>query len=304
MSNVLALSFFTVFVLCLLALDLGVFQRRRQAPTFRQAILASVAWVALALAFNLGVYFWRGPEPAVEYLTGYILELSLSLDNVFVFALTFTYSSVPPENQHRVLFWGVLGALVMRAVFIVAGVELIVHFRWVLYIFGAFLLVSGLSLFRNKKGSVTPERNPVMKLAHRLFTVTDDYEGGWFFVRRNGHLLATPLFFVLLMIETTDVLMAVDSISAVLGVTTDPFIVYTSNVFAVLGLRALYFVLARALMKFRYLHLGLALVLVFIGASMLGGHFYKLPTPISLTVICAIISLTIVISVFTGRTEG
>lgn len=304
MSNLLALLIFTFFVIGLLALDLGVFQRPPKAPTFRQAILASVGWVALALAFNLGLYFWRGPQPALEFLTSYILELSLSLDNVFIFALTFTFSAVPPENQHRVLFWGVLGALVMRAIFIVAGVQLVTHFRWVFYIFGAFLLISGISLFRKKKETVSPHRNPLMNLAGRLFSVTDEYEGALFFVRRNGRLLATPLFFVLLMIETTDVLMAVDSIPAVLGVTTDSFIVYTSNVFAVLGLRALYFVLARALMKFRYLHMGLALVLIFIGTTMLGEHFYKVPTLASLVVICAILSLTIGISAFSGSPAG
>lgn len=304
MVNALALSIFTLFVLGLLALDLGLIQRRPKVLTFRQAFLVSGAWIALALAFNLGIYIWRGPQPALEFLTGYVLEMSLSLDNVFIFALTFTYAAVPTEHQHRVLFWGVLGALVMRAIFIVSGVELVTHFRWVFYIFGAFLVVSGLSFFRKRKKGLSPARNPALKLAHKLFSVTDDYEGALFFVRRNGYLLATPLFFVLLMIETTDVLMAVDSIPAVLGVTTDPFIVYTSNVFAVLGLRALYFVLARALMKFRYLHVGLALVLVFIGTTMLGADFYKLPTRCSLQVICAIISLTIIISVFTGYTSG
>lgn len=304
MSNALALSIFTLFVLGALALDLGVFQRRRRALTLRQAILASIVWIALALAFNLGIYFWRGPQPALEFLTGYILEIALSIDNVFIFAITFAYSAVPPENQHRVLFWGVLGALVMRAIFIVAGVELVTHFRWVFYIFGAFLLISGLSLFREKKEGVSPDRNPVIKLARKLFSVSENYEGALFFVRRNGRLLATPLLFVLLMIETTDVLMAVDSIPAVLGVTTDSFIVFTSNVFAVLGLRALYFVLARALMKFRYLRLGLALILVFIGTTMIGSDFYRLPTRSSLAVICAIISFTLVISVVSGHTAS
>ncbi|HLY63730.1 MAG TPA: TerC family protein [Terriglobia bacterium] len=304
MTNAAAISLFTLFVLGALALDLGVFQRRRKVLTFRQAILASVVWIALALAFNLGVYFWRGPQAGLEFLTGYVLEISLSLDNVFIFALTFSYSAVPPENQHRVLFWGVVGALVMRVIFIVAGVALVTHFRWVFYIFGGFLVFSGISLFREKKENVPPGRNPVMKLARRLFAVTEQYEGALFFVRRNGRLLATPLFFVLLMIETTDVFMAVDSIPAVLGVTTDSFIVFASNIFAVLGLRALYFVLARALVKFRYLHLGLALVLVFIGTTMLGADFYKLPTRSSLAVICAIISLTIVIPVVNGRSAG
>jgi tellurite resistance protein TerC len=301
MGTFLALTLFTGFVLVLLAVDLGAFHRHRRAPRFRGALLASAAWVALALAFNLGIYFWRGQQPAVEFLTGYILELSLSLDNVFIFALTFTYAAVPSEDQHRVLFWGVLGALIMRAIFIVAGVELISHFHWVLYIFGAFLVVSGLALVREKEKKVRPEHNPVLRLARKLFPVTENYEGALFFVRRNGRRFVTPLFLVLVMIETTDVLMAVDSIPAVLGVTEDPFIVYTSNIFAVLGLRALYFLLARALMKFRYLHVGLALVLMFVGSTMLGAYFYKLPTHVSLAVICVVVAFTIIISMLKAR---
>lgn len=300
MSDVLALSIFTLFVLGLLAVDLGVLQRRPQAPTFRQALLTSGGWLALALVFNLGVYIWRGSQPGLEFLTGYILELSLSLDNVFIFALTFTYAAVPPKYQHRVLFWGVIGALVMRGAFIAAGVELVTHFHWALYVFGAFLLFSGIMMLRRKKQEKGQGRNRVLKLAQKLFPVTEGFEGSSFFVRRGGRRLATPLFFVLIMIETTDVLMALDSIPAVLGVTTDPFIVYTSNVFAVLGLRSLYFVLARALLQFRYLHVGLSLVLVFIGASMLGAYFYKLATPISLGVICVILGLTILFSLWHG----
>lgn len=296
MTNLVAIFLFTLCVLGLLALDLGAFRRSRLPPSFREALLMSALWVALALAFNLGVYFWRGPQPAIEFLTGYILELSLSLDNVFIFALTFTYAAVPPEDQHKVLFWGVLGALVSRGIFIIAGVELVGHFQWILYLFGFFLVLSGLSLLRNKKKQIRPEGNPVLKLARKLFSVTEKYEGAFFFVRRNGHLFATPLFLVLVMIETTDVLMAVDSIPAVLAVTRDPFIVFTSNVFAVLGLRSLYFVLARALMKFRYLHIGLSLVLVFIGTIMLGAHFYKPPTWATLAVICSIVSITILAS--------
>ena len=256
----------------------------------------SAVWVALALAFNLGVYFWRGPQPGLEFLTGYILELSLSLDNVFIFALTLTYAAVPPEDQHKVLFWGVLGALVSRGIFIIAGVELLGHFEWILYLFGVFLVLSGLSLLRKEKKQIRPQDNWVLKLARKVFPVTETYEGAFFFVRRAGRLLATPLFLVLVMIETTDVLMAGDSIPAVLAVTRDPFIVFTSNVFAVLGLRSLYFVLARALMKFRYLHVGLSLVLVFIGTIMLVARFYKPPTWAVLAVICVIVSITILAS--------
>ena len=302
MTNLAPISLFTLSILGLLALDLGVFRRSRWPPTFRGALLMSAVWVALALAFNLGVYLWRGPQPALEFLTGYILELSLSLDNVFIFALTLTYAAVPAEDQHKVLTWGVVGALVSRGFFIVAGVALVGHFQWVFYLFGIFLVISGLLLFREKKRETRLAGNPVLKLTRKMFSVTENYEGAFFFVRRNGHLLATPLFLVLVMIETTDVLMAVDSIPAVLAVTRDPFIVFTSNVFAVLGLRSLYFLLARALMKFRYLHIGLSLVLIFIGVSMLGAHFYKPPTWATLAVICGIISITIIASLAKGPT--
>jgi len=299
MSNLEALLLFTLFVLGLVALELRVARRPRHF-TFREAALASVLWIALALAFNAGVYFWRGPQPALEFLTGYILELSLSLDNVFVFALTFTYAALPPEHQHRVLFWGILGAVLMRALFITAGIEFIGHFRWALALLGIFLVISGLALLRKKEKTIRPERNPLLGLARRMFAVTEKYEGAAFFVRRQGHLMATPLFLVLLMIETTDVLLAADSIPAVLGVTRDPFIVFTSNLLAVLGLRALYFVLARALVKFRFLHIGVSLVLIFVGTTMVGSRFYPMPTWASLGVICAIVFGAIVVSLAKG----
>jgi len=299
MTNLAALSLFTLLVLGLVALELRVARRPRHF-TFREAVLAAVIWIALALVFDVGVYFWRGPQPALEFFTGYVLELSLSLDNVFVFALTFTYAAVPPEEQHRVLFWGILGALVMRSVFIAAGVELVGHFRWTLALLGVFLVVSGFSLFRKQEKTIHPERNPLLKLARKMFPVTETYEGASFFVRRNGHLFATPLFLVLVMVETTDVLLAVDSIPAVLGVTNDSFIVFTSNIFAVLGLRALYFVVARALLKFRYLHAGIALVLVFMGTKMAGARFFQVPTWASLSVICAIVATAILVSLARG----
>jgi len=297
MTNQAAIFLFILFVLVLLALDLGVFRRSRWPPAFRGALLMSALWVALALGFNFGIYVWRGPQPALEFLTGYILELSLSTDNLFIFALTFTYAAVPPEDQHKVLFWGVMGALMSRGIFIFTGVELVNHFQRVFYLFGIFLVYSGMSLLLKKKKQIRMEGNPVLKLARKLFSVTENYEGAFFFVRRNGHLLATPLFLVLVMIETTDVLMATDSIPAVLAVTRDPFIVFTSNVFAVLGLRSLYFVLARALMKFRHLHSGISLVLVFVGTIMLAARFYKPPTWAVLAVICAIVSASILASV-------
>lgn len=293
MSNFYALLLFNLFVLAMLALDLGVFHRRAHAISLREATVWSAVWIGLSLAFNVGLYFWRGPEPALEFLTGYILEKSLSMDNVFVFAVIFTYMAVPAADQHKVLFWGVLGALIMRAAFIIAGVALISRFEWILYVFGVFLVVTGVRLFRQTHEEIHPERNPILRLARRVLPVTEGYEGAAFFVRRAGRLLATPLFLVLLMVETTDVLFATDSIPAVFAVTRDPFIVYTSNIFAILGLRALYFVLAGAITKFRYLRPGLSLILIFVGVKMLAVHYYKLPVGISLAVICSILAVSI-----------
>jgi TerC family integral membrane protein len=298
MNELLACVVFTVFVLGLLALDLGVFHRRAHRVSFREALVWSVFWVVLSLTFNYGLYLVRGPGPALEFLTGYILEKSLSLDNLFVFAVIFSYMAVPPEDQHKALFWGVLGALVMRGIFIVTGVALISRFHWILYIFGIFLVVSGARLLVQKQQEVHPERNPVLRLARKMFALTEKFEGAAFFVRREGRIYATPLFFVLVMIETTDVLFAVDSIPAVFAVTQDPFIVYSSNVLAVLGLRALYFVLAGALGKFRYLRVGLSLVLIFVGIKMLVVRFFKLPLPVSLAAICAIVGASILFSIW------
>lgn len=296
MSETPALALFTLFVLCMLALDLGVFQRQPHRLSFREAIGWYAFWVALAIAFNLGVYFWRGGQPALEFLTGYILEVSLSMDNVFVFAVIFAVMGVRAEFQHRVLFWGIVGALVMRAAFIAAGVALISRFHWILYVFGAFLVITGAKLYREKAGEFHPERSPVMRLARRIFPITPEYEGAVFFVRREGRWLATPLLLVLLLVETTDVIFAVDSIPAVFSVTLDPFIVYTSNIFAILGLRSLYFVLAGAIRKFRYLRPGLSLVLIFVGVKMLAAEFYKVPTLLSLGIISAILLIAVLAS--------
>ena len=298
MSNLYALLLFNLFVLAMLALDLGVFHRRAHVVSLREAVVWSIIWITLSLLFNLGIWFFRGQVPALEFLTGYILEKSLSMDNVFVFAVIFAYMAVPAADQHKVLFWGVLGALIMRAAFIAAGVALISRFNWILYIFGSFLVFTGIRLFRHKHEEVHPERNPVARLARRLFPVTKNYEGASFFVRREGKRMATPLFLVLLMVETTDVLFATDSIPAVFAVTQDPFIVYTSNIFAILGLRALYFVLAGAITKFRYLRPGLALILVFVGVKMLVVHYYKLPIALSLAIICSILVAAIGASVW------
>lgn len=296
MNELLASGIFTLFVLGLLMLDLGVFHRRAHRVSFREALLWSAFWIALSLAFNVGLYFWQGPQAALEFLTGYILEKSLSMDNLFVFALIFGYMAVPAEVQHRVLFWGVLGALLMRGGFIAAGVALISRFHWILYLFGVFLVISGVRFLLQKEHQVHPERNPILRLARKLFSVTEKYEGTSMFVRRNGRILATPLFLVLVMIETTDVVFAVDSIPAVFAVTQDPFIVYSSNVLAILGLRALYFVLTGALSRFRYLRTGLSLVLIFVGAKMLVASFYRLPIVVSLATILTILTAAILFS--------
>jgi len=304
MTNIYALILFNLFILALLALDLGLFNRHPHVPSFRESALWYAAWLALALLFNAGIFFWRGPEPALQFLTGYILELSLSMDNVFVFALIFGYMAVPLSCQHRVLFWGILGALVMRSIFIGAGVALVSRFEWILYLFGAFLVLTGLKLLLEKHKEFNPERNPMLRLARRFFPVAAGYEGSSFFVRNRGSLMVTPLLLVLLLVETTDVLFAVDSIPAVFAITRDPFIIYTSNVFAIVGLRTLYFLLAGAIAKFRYLHPALAVILVLVGLKMLLVHFYKLPTWLSLTAICLIFGIAILLSLLRGKNSG
>lgn len=301
MTDLNSLAAFTLFVLGLLALDLRVFHRRAQRLTLRQAVLWSGFWVALAVAFNLGVYLWRGPESALEFLAGYVIEQSLSLDNVFVFAVVFSFAAVPVEYQHKVLFWGILGALVGRAAFIAAGVALLERFHWILYLFGVFLVVSGMKFLGQRPHDVRPERNPVLRLARKIFSFTDEYSGASFFIRREGRTLATPLFLVMLMVETTDMLFAMDSIPAVFGVTDDPFIIYTSNVFAVVGLRAMYSALAGAMARFRYLRAGLSMVLVFVGAKMLVARYYALGIVPSLAIIVAILAFTIFASLRAGQ---
>lgn len=275
----------------MLALDLGVLHRRAHAVKFREAMAWSVMWVVLAAIFAALVYFWRGHNPALEFVTGYVVELSLSVDNLFVFLLIFRYFRVPPHLQHRVLFWGILGALIMRGIFILLGVSLIRRFHFIIYVFGAFLVFTGIKLFRQHETEIHPENNPVLRLFRRWMPVTPDYVGGRFFVRQSG-LYATPLLIVLLVVETTDVLFATDSVPAILAITLDAFIVYTSNVFAILGLRSMYFVLAGLMNKFRYLHYGLALILSFIGVKMLISGYYSISTEIAL----AVVGLTLAIS--------
>ena len=286
---------FNLFVLVMLVLDLGVFHRRNHVVKFREALLWSAMWIALAAVFAVIVYFWHGRGSALEFVTGYVIELSLSVDNLFVFLLIFRYFQVPTVHQHKVLFWGILGALVMRAVFILAGVGLIRQFHWIIYIFGALLVYSGIKLFRQENAEIHPEKNPLLRLFRRWIPVTKDYEGAKFFVRRPG-LYATPLFIVLLVVETTDVLFAVDSIPAILAITLDAFIVYTSNVFAILGLRSMYFALAGMMELFHYLHYGLSLVLIFVGGKMLVSHYYQIPTEIALGIVAGILIISVVAS--------
>jgi tellurite resistance protein TerC len=284
----------------MLVLDLGVFHRRAHTVKFREALVWSMVWIVLAAIFAVVIYFWHGRTPSLEFVTGYVIELSLSVDNLFVFLLIFRYFKVSPAHQHKVLFWGILGALIMRAVFIVTGVGLIQKFHWIIYIFGAFLVYSGIKLFRQGEAEIHPEKNPILRLFRRWVPVTNDYEGNKFFVRRPG-LYATPLFIVLLVVETTDVLFAVDSIPAILAITLDAFIVYTSNVFAILGLRSMYFALAGLMEMFRYLHYGLSIVLMLVGAKMLVSHYYEIPTELALGGVGGILLLSVAASLWKPR---
>lgn len=302
MSNqLLPWVLFNIFVLAMLALDLGVFHRKAHEVKIKEALIWSAIWIALALLFNLGIYLWRGPDTALEFLTGYLIEKSLSVDNIFVFLLIFSYFRVDSLYQHKILFWGILGALMMRAVFIAVGVTLIQQFHWLIYIFGAFLILTGIKMALEKGKEIHPERNPVLRLFRRLMPVTDHYVQGKFFVKLDGRTFATPLFVVLLVVETTDLIFAVDSIPAILAITLDPFIVYTSNVFAILGLRALYFALAGAMRLFQYLHFGLSSILVFIGIKMLLADVYKIPIVIALSVVAGILVISVVASVVRPR---
>jgi tellurite resistance protein TerC len=296
---------FIACVLIFLALDLGLFNRRPRAIRFREAAAWSTLWVTLALAFAGAMYHWRGREEAIQFTTGYLIELSLSLDNILVIALIFTWFHVPAEFQHRVLFWGILGALVMRGVMIALGVALINEFDWVLYIFGAFLVFTGAKMLLSKQEMVQPEKNLALRIARRLFPVSPNFDGKKFFTRMDGQLALTPLALVLLLVETTDLIFAVDSVPAVFSVTRKAFIVFTSNVFAILGLRSMYFLLVGALGYFRYLKIGLSGVLVVIGLKMLvdpHGNEPKwfqieIPTTVSLLVVAALLSISIALSV-------
>ena len=285
---------FTAFVVGMLALDLGVFHRKAHQVRVREAMIWTAVWISLALAFNAGVYLWYGSERALEFLSGYLIEKALSVDNIFVFIVVFSAFRVPAELQHRVLFWGILGALVLRAVFIVVGAALLERFHWIGYVFGAFLIVTGVRLFLHRASEVDPERNPLFRLFRRFVPSVADYRGGQFTVVEAGKRYATPLLLVLAAIEATDIVFAVDSIPAIFAVTKDPFIVFTSNIFAILGLRALFFALAGMMEKFPYLNIGLSVVLVFVGAKMLVAGIYKVPIVVSLAVIVSVLGAAVV----------
>jgi tellurite resistance protein TerC len=296
---------FNVFVLAMLGLDLGVFHRKAHIVSFKESITWTVVWVTLALLFNAGIWHFYGSQKALEFFTGYLIEKSLSVDNVFVFALLFSYFAVPATYQHKVLFWGILGALIMRAIMIALGAALITKFTWIIYVFGAFLILTGVKMVVKREEEIHPERNPVVRWFKKLMPVTADYREDKFFVRENGLRMATPLFVVLLLVEFSDLIFAVDSIPAIFAVTTDPFIVYTSNVFAILGLRSLYFALAGVMDKFHYLKIGLGVVLSFVGVKMLLAHTaYKLDTLASLGVVVGILATSIVLSLLRPRKLG
>jgi tellurite resistance protein TerC len=292
---------FNAFVAVLLFLDLVIFHRKAHVVEMKEALLVSAFWIGLALVFNLYVYSTRGMEAALNFLTGYIVEKSLSVDNLFVFLLIFSYFKVPKHLLHKVLFWGIFGAIVMRAVFIMFGILLIQQFYWVLYIFGIFLVFTGIKLALEKDKEYDPASNMIIKLFQRFIPVTHEYDEANFFTRKNKRLLATPLFVVLIAIETTDVIFAVDSIPAIIGITQDPFIIYTSNILAILGLRSLYFALSHSLTLFHYLHYGLAFILVFIGVKMLIANFFHIPILISLGVIALVLIASIIASLMNPK---
>jgi tellurite resistance protein TerC len=292
---------FNAFVVLMLVLDLKVFHRKSHVIQFKEALAWSAFWVSLAVLFAIGIYLWW-PEPelrktkTLEFITGYLIEESLSVDNLFVFLLIFSYFKVPRLYQHKVLYWGIIGALVMRIAFILLGVALIRQFHWIIYIFGALLIYSGVKLFRQEEAEIHPEKNPLLRWFRKFYPTTKRYYNGHFFIRKRRIWIATPMFLVLLVVESTDVLFAVDSIPAVLAISHDPFIVYTSNVFAILGLRSIYFALAGVMEIFHYLHYGLSAILIFIGAKMIISGFFKIPTGVALAVVAVVLGVSIVAS--------
>jgi tellurite resistance protein TerC len=287
---------FNLLVLLLLALDLGIFHRKDHEISIKEGLIWSVIWIVVALAFNVFVYYWHGADVGLQFFTGYLIERSLSVDNIFVFLLVFTYFQVPQKYQYKVLIWGILGALVFRGIFILLGTFLIAKFHWIIYVFGAFLVYTGLKMGFGEEKKIEPGRNPVIRLVRRFLPIANDYHEGGFFVRRNGRLLGSPLLVVLVVIETTDILFAVDSIPAIFAITLDPFIVYTSNVFAILGLRALYFAIAGLMKVFYYLKYALSFILAFVGLKMLASAFFQIPNLIALGIIGLSLLIAVVMS--------
>ncbi|HEY3403770.1 MAG TPA: TerC family protein [Ohtaekwangia sp.] len=294
---------FNLFVILMLVLDLGVFHRKSSEIKVKEALIWTCVWVFLAFLFNVFVFYQFGEEKAFEFFTGYVIEKSLSVDNIFVIILVFSYFHVPAAYQHKVLFWGILGALVMRVLFIFAGVELIHKFHWLIYLFGGFLIFTGIRILAQGDVKLEPEKNPLVKFVRKIFRVTPTFEGDKFFIKRDNLLWATPLFLVVIMIEATDLVFAVDSIPAILAVSDDPFIVYTSNVFAILGLRSLYFALAGMEKYFTYLKYGLSAILVFVGTKMCIADFYKIPIEISLAFIILTLSVAVLASMVMQRSK-
>jgi tellurite resistance protein TerC len=294
---------FSLFVLGMLALDLGVFHRKSHSVGVREALTWTAVWIVLAMIFNLFIYHYFDKEKALEFFTAYLIEKSLSIDNIFVIIMIFSYFHVPDAYQHKVLFWGIFGALVMRIIFIFSGIELIHKFHWLIYIFGGFLIFTGIRMLLAGEGKFDPEKNPLIKLARKLFPVTNNFEKDNFFVRMQGKLWATPLFLVVVMIEGTDLIFAVDSIPAVLSISDDAFIVYTSNVFAILGLRSLYFALAGIEKYFQFLKYGLSAILVFVGVKMCIADVYKIPVEISLIVIAFTLAISMLASAMVRKSE-
>jgi len=295
---------FGAVVFTALFLDLSVFHRNPHKISLKEALLLSAFWIALGLAFGVFVYFDRGYDRAVEYFTGYLLEKALSLDNIFVFILIFSYFKVPEEYRHKVLFWGVLGAIVFRAIFIFAGLELIKHFHWVVYIFGVILIVSAIKLLTTEEKEFHPEQTLVYRIAKRLIPLRPHNGDGRFFIKEGGRLYATPMFLALVFVESSDIMFAIDSVPAILAISKDPFVVYTSNIFAILGLRSLYFAAAGVLPLFHYLHYGLSFILGFIGVKMLVSEFYKIPVEVSLLLIGSAIFLSVVASLVVKKKES
>lgn len=288
---------FTLFILALLLLDLGIFHRKVHTIEMKEAVLWTGFWIFLAVIFNLFVWYFFGSQKALEFLTGYLIEKALSVDNIFIFIVIFSYFSVPKNLQHRALFWGILGALLLRAIFIAIGAVLLQKFHWIIYPFGILLIWTGIKLFFDKPSEIHPEQMLVMRLCKRFMRITHEFHKAAFFIKKDGLLYATPLFLVVLTIELTDLIFAIDSIPAIFAVTEDPFIVYTSNIFAILGLRALYFAVASFIVKFHYLRIGLAMVLCFVGFKMLSSAFLAIPIIVSLGVVILFIGTSMVASI-------